>query len=449
MLKKIVALFALILFLNTPSLFAQREITYDPYVSVFKRPNLIQPEAAEARDQNQVLARILEQPIRPVGYAMGRTAQWVEDHHMDDKAIWLYDELSARGIYPRFKTPSEGSFGVFGFEGRIGIEKLFQAEQPNISTSAFGGWTPNMHWAGTTVEVGGEYKIEVPDSSLFHEGRARYGRSSSESFYGIGQDTSRGEMSSYQPEELKLDALLGYHLAQEVEGRAAFVFQRMNIGNGNRERVGKIKEHFPEIFVPGINGGDLIGLESSIAHDTRDHKSDPKRGGREGIEFSYFHDVDGSNLQYLKVGGTLSHYFPILTDRRILALRLVAEKNQELGGDQIPFFNMSRLGGIDSSRGSELLRSYRYNRFFEEGLILANVEYRYNIYEYGNFGADAFTLFDVGEVFEELGDFGFDELKFSYGGGLNIKFRRRTFLSLALSRGSEGWGAGAQSNVPF
>ena len=432
-------------------LLAQEEIPYDPYTSILKHPEAVQVGAARARarDRNRLFARILEQPFRPVGYSLGKTAEWVERKHMDDKAIWFFDELESHGIYPKLKSPTTGSFGTTGLEGRIQVEKLFQLEQPYVSLEGFGGWTPNKDFDGTTVEAGSRYKIQAPATTGFHEGEVRYSRSSAESFYGIGQDASLGDYSTYQPEELKFDTSLGYPFAQTVDGRVSFVYQRVNIGNGNRERVGKIKEHFPIASIPGISGGDLIGLVASLIHDNRDHKSDAKRGGREALEFSYFHDTDGSDLHYLKVAGSVSRFFTVLSDRRVFAARVVAEKNQELGGGEIPFFNMSRLGGSDRSDGSELLRSYRYNRFFEEGLLLANFEYRYNIYEYADFAGDAFALFDVGEVFGELGDFGLEELKFSYGGGLNLKFRRRTILSVVIARGNEKWQVRTHTKVSF
>ncbi|MBI4368518.1 MAG: BamA/TamA family outer membrane protein [Candidatus Omnitrophica bacterium] len=429
--------------------FAEKEIGYDPYLSVLKYPEANQIETVRQRDRNQLLARILEQPIRPAGYVLGRTAEWVERKHVDDKAIWLFDELASRGVYPSLKTPTEGGFGAVGIKGRVELEKLFQFEQPYLSVDVSGGWTPNKDFAGTSVELGGHYRLETPSHPFFHEGAVRYQRSSSESFYGIGQDTSLGEWSVYQPEELRFESALGSRLTRNVESEAAFVYQRMNIGNGARERVGKIKEHFPVAGIPGVNGGDLIGLVTRITHDTRDQKSDPREGGQESLAFSYFHDVDGNDFQYLKVAGSVSHFFSIFSDRRILALRVAAEKNQELGGESIPFFNLARLGGSDIADGSELLRSYRYNRFFDEGLVTANVEYRYNVYQYGDFGTDAFLLFDVGEVFEEIGDFGFDELKFSYGGGFNLKFRRRTLVSCFIARGSEGWKSGLHTKLSF
>lgn len=435
-------------FAATP-LFAEKEVSYDPYVSILKYPEATQPEAAERRDRNQFRTRILEQPLRPIDYGIGRTAQWVEENHIDKKVIWLADELSLHGIHPRLKFPTEGSFGNVGIESQIELEKLFKWEQPYVSFDVFGGWTPNQDFAGSTVDLGGGYEVRIFKTPLSHVGSVHYSRSSSESFYGIGQEASLGEQSSYKPEELKMETGLGYALAQTIEGSTTFVLQRMNIGNGNRERVGKIKEHFPIASIPGVNGGDLIGLATSLTHDNRDNENDPKRGGYESAEFSYFHSVDGKDFHYLKIAGEVAHYFPILSDRRILALRVATEKNQELSGGKIPFYNMSRLGGTDRSVGSELLRSYRYNRFFEEGLAVANAEYRYNVYEYANFAGDLFALFDVGEVFEELGDFGFDKLKFSYGGGLNVKFRRKTFVSITIARGNEGWGMGMRSKVPF
>jgi len=439
----------LTLFAGTTPLFAEKEISYDPYVSILKYPEVNQIQTAERRERNQLIARILEQPIRPIGYGMGRTAEWVEENRMDKKAIWLVDELSLHGIHPGLKFPTEGSFGTVGIKGQIELEKLFKWEQPYASFNVFGGWTPNQDFSGSTVDLGGGYEIRIFKTPFSHISSVRYSRSSGESFSGIGQETSLGERSSYKPEELKLESGLGYALAKTIEGSTTFVLQRMNIGNGNRERVGKIKEHFPNASIPGIDGGDLIGLATSVMHDNRDNENDPKRGGYESVAFSYFHSVDGKELHYLKVAGEVAHYFPLRSDRRVLALRVAAEKNQELGGGKIPFFNMSRLGGTDKSNGSELLRSYRYNRFFEESLAVANAEYRYNVYEYGSFAGDFVALFDVGEVFEELGDFGFDKLKFSYGGGLNVKFHRKTFVSVTIARGNEGWETGLRSKVPF
>ncbi len=427
---------------------AQREVDYDLYSSALKYPKAVGPKQAQKRELQLFAGRILEQPFRPIGFVLGETAEWVERTHTENKVIWFFDKLASHGVYPALRTPHEGSNGTLGPGVRIQLDKLAQIEQPFAIVNVSGGWTPNKDFAGTTVDLSTDYKIEAPTKPLYHKGIARYWRSSAESFYGIGQKSSRGEWSSYEPEELNLEGKFGYNITDNSELTSAVVYQRMNVGNGNRERIGKIKEHFGT-GIPGINGGDLIGIKSIWIHDNRDFKTDPKKGGYQSFEFSYFHDTDGSNLQYLTMTGSAAHFIPIFSDRRILALRVVAEKNQKLGGDQIPFYNMARLGGTDIRDGSELLRSYAFNRYFDESLIVANAEYRYNIYEYGNFAGDAFALFDIGEVFKEVHNFVFDELKFSYGGGVNIKFRRHTILSFVLARGNEGWATSTHTHVSF
>ena len=435
-------------FFAASSVLAQRDADYDPYAPILKYPNAQELNQIEKREREIFFARLLEQPFRPVGNALGGTAEWVERTHLEDKLTWLFTELHSHGIYPGKRTPSEGGLGVIGPGMRIQLDKLFKMEQPYATVNIFGGWAPNKGFEGSTVDFGSDYKLEAPTTPFYHKGLFRYERSSAESFYGIGQDTSLGEHSSYQPEETWLEGSLGYNLTDATEMIGSLVYQRMNIGNGNRERIGKIKEHFPT-GIPGIEGGDLIGLTSKWLHDSRDHKTDPKKGGYQSVEFSYFKDTDGSDFQYLKMAGSAAYFIPIFSDRRILALRLTTEKYQELGGDQIPFYNMARLGGSSISHGSELLRSYAYNRYFDESLIIANIEYRYSIYEYGNFATDALALFDIGEIFEEIHDFGLDELKFSYGGGFNLKYRRRTILSFVLARGNEGWAASTHTHASF
>ncbi|OGX03262.1 MAG: hypothetical protein A3G87_04895 [Omnitrophica bacterium RIFCSPLOWO2_12_FULL_50_11] len=443
----------LALFLAVPGrsavLLAEQEIAYDAYVPLLKRPEAVSLEAARKRDRSKILARVVEQPFRPFGHSLGKTAEWVERKHVDEKVVWFFDELALHGIHPSFRRPTEGSFGTAGVGGRVDIEQLLEIEQPYMSSEIFGGWTPNAAFDGTTTDFGGKYRLQAPEGKLHHEGFMRYARSSSESFYGIGNDSSLGEWSSYEPEELMLKGSLAAELTRSIEANASVLYQRMNIGNGARKGVGKIKEHFLGSNIPGIAGGNLIGVKGSVEYDVRDHATDPRKGGYGALEVSYFHDTDSNDFQYVDIGGFLAHFFRLGSDRRVLALRLTAKQVEDVGGDDIPFFNLARLGGSRPWRGSELLRSYRFNRFFADGLILGNAEYRYNIYEYGDFAGDAFALFDVGEVSEDIVDFAFGELEVSYGGGVNLKFRRETIFSFVVAHGSEGTEFTVHSRASF
>lgn len=429
---------------------AAEKISYDQYAPVWKYPQAHQPEAAQKEASALIWKRALEQPFRPVGYGIGKTLDWVEHDHVDKKVIWFFDKLEQHGIYSGIRRANESNFGAVGFDGRIELDKLFRIESPYAGAEVFGGWAPNFDWVGSTTELGGAYKIEFPtEMPVFHEGTFRHRRSSSENFFGIGHHTSLGEWTTYAPDELQADGKIGYQFTDTVGATSSLMFQRMNIGNGNRERVGKTKERFDRLGISGLNGATLMGYGIELKRDTRDHQDDPKRGGRQAVEFSYFHDVTGDEIHYMKLAGSVSHFVPIGSDRRVFAIRLTGEKNKALGDQEIPFFNLARLGGNRRWEGSELLRSYRFNRFFDEGLLLANAEYRYSVWEYGNFAGDAVALADVGEVFGEIKRFAFGELRVSYGGGLNIKFRRKTILSVVLAHGSEGFKLTSQTKTSF
>lgn len=431
-------------------LFAETEATYDRYQPAFKNPQALTQEAAKKRDRNQIFLRILEQPFRPIGYAVGEAAAWAERHRIDRKTVWFIDKMMELGIHPAFDAP-ETSDGI-RVGGRLELDKLFKLRTPNLQLQVFGGWTYNTDSSESqSFDGGGKYRVGMPfNPSVYQEGLVQYKRMVSESFFGLGNLSSRGNWSTYKIEETKIEEKLGCELMRFFSADTSFIFQHVNIGNGRRVHVGKIKEYFANGGIPGINGGVLMGVRGKLSHDSRDHQEDPKRGGNESFDLGYFFDIDGNNFHYLKMTATATHFFSLWSDRRVLAIRLKAEQNESMGhGQKVPFFNMSRLGGNEPGEASDILRSYRFNRFFDDGAALANMEYRYNIWEYGTFGADAFGLFDVGEVFRSVGNFVFDRLRLSYGGGLNLKFRRRTILSLTAAGGNEGWRFSVHSSKSF
>ena len=92
--RKTLIIFLGLLFAGQSFLFGEREMNYDPYLSALKYPEAGQVGAARDRDRNLLFVRILEQPVRPAGYSLGKTAEWIERKRVDDKVVWFFDELS-------------------------------------------------------------------------------------------------------------------------------------------------------------------------------------------------------------------------------------------------------------------------------------------------------------------------------------------------------------------
>jgi hypothetical protein len=111
---------------------------------------------------------------------------------------------------------------------------------------------------------------------------------------------------------------------------------------------------------------------------------------------------------------------------------------------------MARLGGYGiQPEGSATLRGFKYNRFFDKSSAVLNLEYRYNVWQYGNFGADWIFLVDMGKVFGDLHEFGIGGLKVGYGTGVRLKAHRRVFLSIELAKSNEEFTCYVRSKTSF
>lgn len=111
---------------------------------------------------------------------------------------------------------------------------------------------------------------------------------------------------------------------------------------------------------------------------------------------------------------------------------------------------MAKLGGTGAyPRLSEPLRSYDFNRFFDESLLLGNLEYRYTIWEYRDFKTDAVFFLDEGQVFKDIGSFQFKDFRESYGFGFRTSLANVMFFSIEMAHGDEGTRIYAQTRTPF
>ncbi len=99
--------------------------------------------------------------------------------------------------------------------------------------------------------------------------------------------------------------------------------------------------------------------------------------------------------------------------------------------DAIPFFDLPSLGG------SQFLRGYEHGRFRGRLALLATVEYRYPVQE----GMAAYLFGDAGRVYaswQELSPQPLRDLRFGFGGGLQIYGRRGATLLLQLASSIDG-----------
>jgi outer membrane protein assembly factor BamA len=204
-----------------------------------------------------------------------------------------------------------------------------------------------------------------------------------------------------------------------------------NIGVTRPRTGSSAQDSFVEAGVPGLfTGAVLLSTQLTLDHDTRPKDEIPRSGTSQHFEVSLNEGIDKGDFSYWKYRYEFQHLIPLTDDqRKVIALRGMAETNQEKGGSTVPFFDMPTLGSWSTLRGFD---NYR---FYDKSAMSAGIEYRYRIWEPIDFG----LFVDAGQVAPEIGDFGFDRFHYGYGIRVITMPKPNVPISFDIARSSEKW----------
>jgi len=432
-----------------PSLWAQ-EVSYDRYGSVSSKDSLSEESAESSGSLQSFGKHFLVYPFELIRRPVDRTLIFLEDYHVYDKANWAYEQLKNKGLEPKVL-----SFALSG-EDRLGggIDLDFtrlthlKEHSPDTTLKASGFWSID-HLSDYQVTLNQE---RIGGTGLFAGSRFQYENRGEEHFYGIGPNTSLGDETSYRMERTTLALPVGYEFSNSWKAKAQFAYQNVNITNGKDGRLGIIDNIFVATGrrqIPGLGGDELLSWGLDLEHDNRDDKELPSQGGYERLHFSYHKGLE-SNSGFFKYRAEGGHFFKLLSDRRILAFRGLMEHNNETSKREVPFFDMARLGGYgiypwygDTHRG------FRRDRFYDDSLLLFNLEYRWTVWEHREWRMDTAFFWDEGQVFGDWGDFQFKGLRASSGIGLRLCVEGQVLITLDLARSREGTQIYVETKTPF
>jgi outer membrane protein assembly factor BamA len=351
-----------------------------------------------------------------------------------------------------FTPPIRSLFGGDGLGGGFELEliKLLRQKErfPNFTLKGSTLWT---------LDSITEYKAQVlqdriAGTGLRAGGNFKYENRGEEHFYGIGPNTSLGDGTSYRIERTTLESLLGYAFWATWDIQGKFAYQNVNITNGEDGGRGIIDKIFVESgrqAVPGLSGDELLTLGFDLNHDNRDSQDMPTTGGYERFHFSWNKGIESSS-GFFKYRGEAAHFFKLLSERRVFALRGVVEHNDEFGDREVPFFSMARLGGYGAGlRYGDVHRGYKRDRFYDESLLLFNAEYRWAAWEYRDWRMDPVLFCDLGQVFGEWSDFQFEDFRVSYGLGFRVSFEKEVVFTVDIARSNEGTEFYVKTRTPF
>lgn len=251
----------------------------------------------------------------------------------------------------------------------------------------------------------------------------------SDKFFGIGNYSQLDNESSFGT--VHREAAIGF--SSEINKH---LISRVQLGY---ENVGVTEPHtdqsaqhlFNDTEVPGLfTGASLRSTSLLVDHDTRDDEHRATQGGMESAEVSLKEGIGKGDFAYWKYSLDFQRYFPVSDDhRKVIAIRGMAETNQEKGGSRVPFFDMPALGTWGTLRGFD---NYRFR---DMSALAFGLEYRYRIWRALDWG----LFVDRGQVAPEPGDLAWSRFHTGYGARLIMLPKPKFPITVDIGHSNEQW----------
>lgn len=243
---------------------------------------------------------------------------------------------------------------------------------------------------------------------------AEYNNRPKENFYGIGSDSRRSDKIAVTLEQTDFRGAVEYTIDKKLSICLQGGYLMSNVFDGKDDEILSDLQEIREQL--GLSAAQVaatrlgwFGFE--ISHDWRDRKGQPTRGGEEYFAMNYYRGVkrsDGAKYNEMKL--KLAYYINLFRNR-ILAVKFVSRRiHKPDDSPDIPFYLLSNIVDAD------MLRGYMTNRFLDNDMMVATIEYRYPILN----ALDAFIFLDEGRVFNNI-DHDLESKNWRYAAGLGLR----------------------------
>lgn len=372
-------------------------------------------------DRNRTGERILRFPFRVAGLPF----RWLGRGAMLGGALFLYGHLADKPILPLFDYGSTA-----GFSGGVRINSPKNSADWTGSLTATLSFKDHRH-----IEL--EQRIGRKEAPLGLRIDAGYDYGPNFPFYGIGNSSERGRRSVYLTEEGLVDAFLlaGSNRMRQV--RLIGGYSNISVRGGYNGKP-SIEEAFDPSDVPFLlEKSRVISYGAAADLASLNDLTFPASGVHGRTEVRRIHGLGDSGVDYLQWHLEGRGYLPVLSDWRTIAVRVVHQGVDPLrGASAVPHYRLPR--SADETR----FWAFRTDRFRDQQLLLAHVEYRWRLWPQEYPGeeldfASAFVFTQWGAVAPGIDHFRLADGHESHGGGFRFAMKDRAFR-LVFARGAEG-----------
>lgn len=289
--------------------------------------------------------------------------------------------------------------GGFGFGVEVTTSKSEELKGYEVYARAL---------VSTRFYTSGEVGARVGNNNTRGEVWFNYTRRTRDNFFGIGPLTSELLETNFGTEQRSFNAVFSQRLAKKSEVGVYAQVSNTGAFNGKDDKDAPIDVLFsgnPNVvpitrFIPGL--GQNVKLFSYGAYaevDLRNNERGLTKGGYLYGRLSSFDGLDNGNafsdFGWIETELDGRVYIPIFSDKTSLALRAYTTLKNPKRGSQIPFYDLSTVGG------RSYLRGFRNFRFRANNALIFAGEIRRTIWAQNDDntkGLDLIVFTDVGQV---------------------------------------------------
>jgi outer membrane protein assembly factor BamA len=291
--------------------------------------------------------------------------------------------------------------------GTRGTINLFRYEPGGKELRGIASWTERIErkFMLSYVDPGfsnGRYSIGLS---------AMHFKNATVRFFGLGPTTNKDDETNYTASETKANWKFGIYANEVTQIAISQRFRHMQAIQQGATDLDFTGDMFPN--VSGVDGATILGERISFHYDTRNNLVTPTDGMAVTAYAEIIHNFRrGAEPMYSRYGLEVKKMFASESKRAILVIR--GDLQATLGTD-VPFFELSSLGGQNNLRG------FGVDRYIDKQLIAFSVEERIHILRARLAGVIAdFELapfLDTGQVFNSFKNVSFKDYRITPGVG--------------------------------
>jgi hypothetical protein len=326
-----------------------------------------------------------------------------------------------------FTSPdgSRGVMPVYSSRSGLGLE-FFLKDRP--SDGARLNLTGSWGLLGRQLYQARARRIEVFGGRLHMGGQLTFRNMPDERFYGVGPNTSEADETNYQIKTATAELALGQWVTPRFVVGGILGVDHNITGAGKSDKSPSTTDGFPGL--PGLDDEFTVTRATlALFYDGKNRPVRPTGGWEVEARGRIDQEIGDDNFAYTFAFVDVIKYTEIFRERTLF-LRLAFQFSDPLSNKQIPFYQLSELGSVETIRG------FQRGRFRDFDAILGTVEYRYPVWR----TIDALLFLDAGQVQQDIfRDFGSNDTQFAFGGGFRFWKSEGTLIRLELGKSEDGF----------